>query len=123
MARKILIADDEEVVRESVKACLETEGYRIYEASNGVDALELARLVMPELVILDILMPEMAGYSVCRSLKEDPQTKDIMVLFLSGRQSREAENTVRRSGGDDFLTKPFEPADLKQKVELLIGRE
>jgi two-component system alkaline phosphatase synthesis response regulator PhoP len=117
MPKKILIADDEEIVRESVKLCLEKGGYEIYEACDGLEAVNLSKKIMPDLLILDVIMPGMAGYRVCTELKKDNSTKSIFILFLTGRGTRQAESTVIRSGGDDFISKPFDPAELRARVE------
>jgi DNA-binding response OmpR family regulator len=117
MPKKIIIADDEDMVRESVRLSLQDGGYEIYEAADGLEALELARRVKPDLMILDVIMPGMAGYRVCTKLKSDEATRNIFILFLTARDTRQAENTVIRSGGDDFMAKPFDPALLRQKVK------
>jgi DNA-binding response OmpR family regulator len=117
MPGKIIIADDEDVVRETVRLCLQNNGYEIYEAADGLEALELARRIKPDLMILDVMMPGMAGYRVCTELKKDDATRNIFILFLTARGTRQAENTVIRSGGDDFMAKPFDPALLREKVK------
>ena len=122
MAVRILIADDEEVIRDSVRLCLQGRGYEIHEAKDGPEALAMAREIKPDLLILDVLMPGMVGYRVCRELKDDPQTKDIFIIFLTYRGQRQAQSTMLLSGADDFIPKPFEVEELRKKVDLAIKK-
>jgi len=121
MARKVLIVDDEEFVRALIKDSLGSEGYELYEAPNGSEALELARNIKPDLVILDVMMPGMVGYRVCRELKNDAEMKSVFVLFLTARSGNETESTVIRSGGDDLMLKPFDPNDLRARIKAALG--
>lgn len=120
MSGKVLIADDEEMIREAVRISLKGDGYEIFMAEDGIEALEKARKLKPQVLILDVMMPGVVGYRVCRELKDDPETAAIKVLFLTARGGKEAENTCRRSGADDFLPKPFEPRDLREKIKKLM---
>jgi len=118
---RILIADDAENIRELVRVSLEDEGYEIFEASDGNDALEKARKLKPDMVILDVMMPGKTGYVVCEELKADPATKHIFVLFMTARGSPLAQATANQRGGDGFMAKPFEPAQLRDKVKKALG--
>jgi len=113
---KILIADDDDNIRELVRITLEDEGFEIFEAKDGVDAVEKARKLKPNLMILDVMMPGKTGYMVCEEIKQNPATKNIFVLFLTARGSQIAEHTATDKGGDAYMTKPFEPAELRKKV-------
>jgi len=122
MGLKILIVDDEEIVRDSVKLCLEPEGYEIHEATNGASGLAGARKIKPDLLILDLMMPDKWGYTVCEELRKDPETSKMKILFLTGRAGGPSRKMGLDKGGDDYLTKPFMPDELKKKVkELLAG--
>ncbi len=121
MAKKILIADDEDMVRNVLRLSLQSEGYEIYEAGDGAEALSMAREIVPDLLILDIMMPGMIGYRVCKELKKDPATKDILVMFITSRDVSLAEAAARESGGDDIMGKPFMPDELREKVRRLLG--
>ena len=121
MAKKILIADDEEMIRNAVKLSLENEGYEILETNDGREALEMATKFLPDLVILDIMMPGMNGYRVCQELKSKTITGKIIVLFLTARDTDKASHAVHDSGGDDLLGKPFTPSELRGKVKELLG--
>lgn len=120
MAKMILIADDEDFILESIKLSLNDDGYEISEARTGIEALEKARKLKPDLLILDIMMPGMVGYRVCKELKSDPATKDIYVLFLSARGATETELTIKKCGGDAYMPKPFDPGKLRERVKSVI---
>jgi DNA-binding response OmpR family regulator len=121
MAKKILIVDDKEFIRQAIKICLQIEPYEFYEAGDGVEALNLARTVNPDLIILDIMMPGMTGYRVCKELKNNPETKNIIIVFITARGEASVEATVKTSGGDDLIPKPFDPKELRNKVKKLLG--
>lgn len=121
MRKKILIADDEANIRELVRVSLEDEGFELYEAADGKEALELARTLRPDLVILDLMMPDKWGYTVCEELKQGRDTRQILVLFLTARSSAQAKKMGQLKGGDAYLVKPFQPQELKQKVKELMG--
>jgi len=123
MGKKILIADDKASMRKLIKASLKLEGgqFEIYEAQSGEDALEMARKIKPQLLILDVMMPGMSGYEVCKNLKDSSETKDIYVLFLTGLESVLAKENVEICGGDDFLCKPFSLKEFEQKVKKVLG--
>ena len=121
MSKKILIADDDKVTREIIRNTLESEEARfeIFEAATGSVALEMAKMLKPKLILLDIMMPGMSGYDVCRALKGSPETKNIYVLFLTGRGGELTKNTIENCGGDDYMTKPFDPKELQKKIKRL----
>jgi two-component system phosphate regulon response regulator PhoB len=119
--KKILIADDGEDIRELIHVTLEDEGYDLSEAVDGNQALEKARAIRPDLIILDVMMPGKTGYVVCEELKKDPATKNIFILFLTARGSPISQNTANQSGGDAYMTKPFEPSELRVRVKKALG--
>ena len=120
--KKILIADDEDEIRNLITATLEDEGYELHMAKDGAQAIEIANEIVPDLAILDIMMPEKTGYEVCEEIKQNPETRDAYVLFLSARGSNIAEKTGKVKGGDAFMTKPFEPDKLLDKVKKILGQ-
>ena len=120
MPKKILIADDEATVRDLVKLSLEHEGYEFFEAENGVEALQMAQALIPDLILLDVMMPGKIGYQVCSELKSDPATKKITIVFLTGRDNSLSLETVKESGGDDIVSKPFRPHELKARIRKLL---
>jgi len=116
---RILVVDDEANHRHSVTRVLMESNTRIMEAASGKAALETAKSFEPDLIILDILMPEMDGYEVCRRLKADPETHDIMVVLLSARPRVKDRLMGYEAGADDYLIKPFEPEELRAKCRIL----
>jgi two-component system alkaline phosphatase synthesis response regulator PhoP len=114
---KLLIADDEPAVRALVHATLEGDDYQIIEAGDGVEALELVRAERPGLVLLDIMMPRLNGLDVCRAIKGDASTGDVVVVMLTA-QARERDRELgMAAGADHYFTKPFSPLALLDLVE------
>ncbi|HEV8424939.1 MAG TPA: response regulator [Actinomycetes bacterium] len=114
---KLLIADDEPAVRDLVHVTLEGDDYEILEAADGVEALEVARGESPKLVLLDIMMPRLDGLEVCRQLKSDPDTSDIVVVMLTAQAQERDRDQGLAAGADDYFTKPFSPLALLNMVE------
>ncbi|OGP59557.1 MAG: hypothetical protein A2V67_06305 [Deltaproteobacteria bacterium RBG_13_61_14] len=121
--KKILIVDDEENVRRLVRMSLEADGYEFEEAESGEEALRKAKALKPDLVILDLMMPDQWGYVVCEELKHDPETRAIPVMILTARTSHLSKKMGKVSGGDEYLVKPFQPQELRAKVKSLLGLE
>ena len=119
---KILIVEDEKNIRLSINMLLKEKGYEVYEVDNGIDAIKAAQEKMPDLVLLDILIPKMDGYMVCEALKKNPQTKKIPVIFMSARTQEKDLNQARVAGGNDFIMKPFKSEELLSCVKKNIGR-
>lgn len=119
MAR-ILVADDDDNTLETLKAILESAGHKVELARDGQVALNAAIQAPPDLLLLDIMMPEIHGFSVCHKIKSEPALKGIKILILSSKSfpadRRQAENV----GADGFLSKPVEPADLLKKINSLL---
>jgi CheY-like chemotaxis protein len=115
--RKLLIADDEEGIRSLVRMTLESDAYEIVEARNGAEALTLARQLRPELVLLDVMMPRLDGFEVCRQLKEDPATSGIVVVLLTALAQQADRERGDAVGADQYFTKPFSPVALLGLVE------
>ena len=113
---KILIADDESMIRDLIKLSLEGEGHEIFEADDGVKAVDMAKKEIPDLMILDVMMPGIIGYRVCDILKSEPETRGIYVMFLTGRDAAKVRETAEMINADDVISKPFDPEALKQKV-------
>ncbi|MBI2918439.1 MAG: response regulator [Chloroflexi bacterium] len=122
MPKTILIADDEEMIRGLVAATLANEGrYRLLQAKNGGQALEIARQEKPELVLLDVKMPVMDGFEVCSHLKADPQTREIRIYILSALTQESDREKGLAVGADGYFTKPFSPLALLEKVTEILG--
>lgn len=119
----ILVVDDESDVLELVSTSLRRSGYEVIEADNGALALEKARAVLPEAIVLDIMLPDLSGLDVCRTLKYDTTTAHIPIIMLTAR-SEEIDRIVGLElGADDYLCKPFSPRELDLRVRNIIRRE
>ncbi len=114
---KLLIADDEPSVRSLVHVTLEGDEHTIFEASDGVEALEVARSEHPNLVLLDVMMPKLDGLTVCRAIKSDPATSGTVVVMLTAQAQDRDRDQGLAAGADDYFTKPFSPLALLNMVE------
>lgn len=123
MAKKILIVDDEQDIVELLKYNLEKEGYKCFTANNGVEALVKAREKKPDVVLLDIMMPEMDGIETCRQIREDDSLRDIFVAFLTARGEEYSEIAGFDVGADDYITKPIKPRVLISRIKALLKRK
>ena len=121
MVARVLVVDDDPVIQRLLRVNFEMEGYIVLIANDGVEGLEKARVERPDIVVLDIMMPKMSGLDVTRALKADPETASIPVLLLSAKAQEADLRAGDESGADDYLTKPFEPLLLLQRVELLLA--
>jgi CheY-like chemotaxis protein len=120
--KTILVADDQELTRDLVRAVLSTNrAYQVHEAVNGAEALALAREHHPDLVLLDVQMPEMTGPEVCVVLKGCPQTRDIPVWLMSGMEPEDVQGYALLAEADGFLPKPFTARVLLGRMKELLG--
>ena len=121
--RTVLIADDEEALRALVRVTLDTGRFAILEASNGLDALALARHHKPDLVFLDWAMPGLSGLEVCRRLRADDLTKHLTVVMLTARAQEFDRAAAMEVGVDAYITKPFSPLRLLDAVRDKLGAD
>lgn len=123
MAKKVLIVDDEPNIVAALEYLLRRSGYEVYVASDGEAALQQMQVVVPDLVLLDVMMPEKSGYDVCQRMREHPEWSRIKIVMLSAK-GREAEMSKGLSlGADAYITKPFSNAELVARIgELLRER-
>ncbi len=119
--RTLLIVDDEEGVRSLVRMTLESESYQIIEATEGAEALDLARRHHPGLVLLDVMLPDASGIDICRALKSDPETASTAVVMLTAKAQSADLEEAEAAGADGYFTKPFSPIALMQRVERIFG--
>ena len=119
---RILVVEDEQDVAELVRYHLSKEGYDVRVSSNGADALRQVREVRPELILLDIMVPQLNGWEVCRRLKQDPQTRGISVIMVTGRVEEGDKVLGFEMGADDYVTKPFSPRELVARVRAVLRR-
>ena len=119
--KSILIADDEKDVRDLLQSVLKRSPYRILIAKNGEEALEIARKELPQLALLDVMMPRMSGLEVCQLLKNDLETSEIKILLLTARTAEADREKGREAGADEYVTKPFSPLALLATVTDLMA--
>ena len=120
MAKTILLIEDEENLVELLKFRLEANGYSVETASDGEDGLKKINKLKPDLVILDVMMPKMHGYDVCRLSKENAQTKTIPVIILTAHIQAKDTEKAKECRADAFVAKPFEPVELLEKIRKLL---
>jgi len=118
---RILIVDDVEDNREMYAMYLEWAGYRVEATASGTEALDLAQRLIPAVIVLDLSMPGLDGWQVCRFLKGMPGTKNIPVIALTGHALDGAEAAARAAGCDAYLTKPCLPEDLDREIRRLLA--
>jgi DNA-binding response OmpR family regulator len=117
--KRILLVEDEEAIRETLRFNLAREGYQVSEAQNGIEALDKARELRPDLIVLDLMLPELGGLEVCRILRQE---MTVPVLVLSARDTELDKIVGLRVGADDYMTKPFSLAELTARVMALLRR-
>ncbi|SEO92638.1 response regulator [Propionispora vibrioides] len=122
MTGNILVVDDEVAIRELVKFNLQKEGYAVLEADNGTVALQTARQNKPDLIVLDLMLPELDGLEVCRSLKNQQATAGIPIIMLTAKTEEIDKIIGLELGADDYMTKPFSPRELVARVKAVLRR-
>lgn len=120
---KILIVDDDPTVHKLITKRLSSGPYSIRSVFDATSALSEVRQQRPDLVILDLMMPKTSGIDVCRSIKEDKNTKDTLVLILSAKESQDDRIRGLELGADDYISKPFHLAALARKIEYILGKK
>jgi two-component system alkaline phosphatase synthesis response regulator PhoP len=121
MQKKILIVEDEESLLKLESILLTTKGYLVQGATTGLAALEAVADEPPDLILLDIMLPEMDGFDVCERIKTDPRTKHIPVILLTARKTPEDVARGEAVGADQYITKPFKSAMVMETIEKLIS--
>jgi CheY-like chemotaxis protein len=115
--KTLLIADDEPCIQETTRFILEAEGFHVLSARNGEEALAVVRREHPRVVLLDVMMPKLDGYEVCREIRRDPTLAGTYVLFLTAKGLKADEERARAVGADGFLRKPVDDDDLIARIE------
>jgi two-component system alkaline phosphatase synthesis response regulator PhoP len=118
----ILVVDDEADIRELIEYNLKREGYQVITAENGIDAIEQAKKHFPQLILLDIMMPEMDGIEACRIIRSLPEFKDTFIVFLTARGEEYSEVSGFNVGADDYIAKPVKPRILMSRINALLRR-
>ncbi|SFR13581.1 response regulator transcription factor [Desulfoscipio geothermicus] len=122
MSYKILVVDDEKNILELISYNLKREGYTVVTADNGLDALQTAQDVKPDLIILDIMLPGKDGLEVCRQLRFNPETYNIPIIILSAKDEEIDKVVGLEVGADDYVTKPFSPRELLARIKAHLRR-
>ncbi len=119
---KILLVDDEPDILEIVSYNLQNEGYQIFTASNGIDAIQKAKKVIPHLILLDVMMPEMDGIEACEKIRDLKGFEEVIIAFFTARGEDYSQVAGFDAGADDYITKPVKPKVLVSKVKSLLRR-
>jgi cyclic di-GMP phosphodiesterase len=116
MGSRVLIVDDEYIGRETLQSVLEGEGYELEMAENGFQAIEKAKKLLPDVILLDVMMPGMTGFEVCQRIRNDPQIAEIPIIILTALDDRESLLNALKAGADDFISKPFDRYELRARL-------
>jgi len=120
---KILIVDDEPDLVETIRFSLELEGYNVLVASNGEEGLNVARQEKPDLILLDLMLPKLDGYKVCRLLKFDERYKHIPILMLTAKTQEKDKILGKETGANEYITKPFDMDELMAKIKSYLSKQ
>ncbi|WP_016989638.1 response regulator transcription factor [Flavobacterium sp. ACAM 123] len=119
---KILLVDDEPDILEIVGYNLTQEGYQVFTAANGKEAIAKAKKELPDLIIMDVMMPEMDGMEACENIRKVPELSNVLITFLTARSEDYSQVAGFEAGADDYITKPIKPKLLVSKVKALLRR-
>ena len=114
---KALIVDDEPSSRATIEAMLSSENYELYFAENGAQALSMASEIRPDIVLLDVMMPGMSGYDVCKKFRSMPYLTEVPIVLVTALDDQESRMAGIKAGADDFVTKPFDRHELRRRVQ------
>jgi two-component system alkaline phosphatase synthesis response regulator PhoP len=118
----VLVVEDEQDVAELIRYNLAKEGYEVRVAASGVEGLKQAREARPDVILLDIMVPQLNGWEVCRRLKQDPETRGVPVIMVTGRVEEGDKVLGFEMGADDYVTKPFSPRELLARIRAVMRR-
>ena len=119
---KILIAEDERDIRDLVAFTLRFAGHEVFAAANGEEAVEMAPNVNPDIILMDVRMPRMTGYEACKVMKQNPDLRDIPVVFLSAKGQEAEIQQGLDAGAEEYLLKPFAPDQLTSRVKVILAK-
>lgn len=120
--QKILVVDDERDIVDLISYSLTKEGYQVYQAYNGKEGIEVAKQANPDLIILDVMMPEMDGIEACRLMRSMPEFKQTFMVFLTARSEEYSEIAGFNVGADDYIAKPIKPRALMSRINAILRR-
>src|SRR6266481_4186791 len=121
MRNRVLVVEDDQDLVELLDFNLKSAGFSTSTATNGVQALQMARSISPDLILLDLMLPELDGFAVCEILRRDPVTAEVPIIMLTALSSELARFTGLECGANDYITKPFSPKKLISRVGELLG--
>lgn len=121
--KRILVVDDEADILEFLSYNLAREGAKVYTANNGLEAIDIAKKKKPDLILLDVMMPEMDGVETCLQLREKPETRDTIIAFLTARGEDYSQIAGFEAGADDYISKPIKPRVLISRLKALLRRK
>lgn len=119
---KVLLVDDEADVLDFMKYNLEKEGFEVFTAANGIEAIQTAKRVSPHLIVLDLMMPKMDGMETCKELRSIPMFKNCVIAFLTARDEDYSQIAGFEAGADDYITKPIKPRVFLSRIQALLRR-
>ena len=120
---RILLIDDHQTVFRLLEAIVRIKGYTLLYAESGQQGIVMARQELPDLILLDVMMPDIDGFKVCQYLKENEDTKEIPIMFLTARGADGDLELGRKAGADGFMTKPFQTIEVLKQIELLLSKK
>jgi DNA-binding response OmpR family regulator len=120
-AKSILVVEDEDNIALALEHLMRREGYQLSRISNGADAMPTITRDHPDLVLLDVMLPEVSGYEICQSVRLDPALADVKILMMTARGNQMERRKGLALGADGFISKPFDVADLRAEVRRLLG--
>jgi two-component system alkaline phosphatase synthesis response regulator PhoP len=120
---RVLVVDDEQDILEMLEYNLAKEGYEVQTALNGKDAIDVAKKFLPQLILMDIMMPKMDGIEACRQIRQIPKLKESFIIFLTARSEEYSEVAAFEGGASDFITKPIKPRALMSRISAFFRRD
>ncbi len=122
MSKKVLLIDDDEMLRKMTGILLSKQGFEVIAVENGAKGLQQLKVMLPDIILMDVMMPDMDGFTACREIRANPATAHIPIIMLTALDN--AENKVKgfEGGADDYLSKPFEIAELTAQIKLITSR-
>jgi DNA-binding response OmpR family regulator len=118
----ILLVDDDEIIVSTLERCLRRENFSVKSVHSGMQALQLVKRQMPKLILMDVMMPGMDGYEVCRAMREEKKLENVPIIFLTAKTTESDHITGFKAGGDDYVNKPFNPEELILRVRAVLKR-
>jgi DNA-binding response OmpR family regulator len=122
MPIKVLLVDDDDMLRKMTEILLSKQGFEVVAAENGEKAMQQLKVIHPDVILMDVMMPDMDGFSVCREIKANPVTAGIPIVMLTALDNPENKVKGFEGGADDYISKPFEIAELTAKIKAITNR-